>query len=287
MLAMHETKLHGRLSFPYALYGGLLPEGLSGFPLHWHDEMEFIYVQKGKMKVTVQNDEFILSENDLVIVQPQVIHAIDRFEDYHSEYFTILFRLSLLTTGRGELCYQKYLEPLYSQNMLAPRFVERSSELGQRIAPYIGQLVEMRFNQNENELLVKSCLYAVMHYICLNVSPVNTEEKYVITLNDKLKKTLEYIQNNYGENISVEQAATMSNFSQSHFSKIFRQLTGSSFTQYLKNYRLEIASDRLLNSDTSISEIAFSCGFNNLSYFTRAFVEKYQMTPREYRNKKQ
>ena len=40
MLAMHETKVHGKLSFPYALYGVIHSERLRGFPLHWHDEMD-------------------------------------------------------------------------------------------------------------------------------------------------------------------------------------------------------------------------------------------------------
>ena len=65
---------------------------------------------------------------------------------------------------------------------------------------------------------------------------------------------------------------------------MFRQLTGSSFTQYLKNYRLEMAAKLISEGKVRISDAAVSCGFNNLSYFTRSFVEKYGMTPREFRS---
>ena len=92
MLAMHETKVHGKLSFPYALYGVIHSERLRGFPLHWHDEMEIIYVTDGVMSVTVQNDDYILSEGDMVLVQPQVFHSINQNDDYKAEYYNILFR---------------------------------------------------------------------------------------------------------------------------------------------------------------------------------------------------
>ena len=64
MAELHEEKQHGRLSFPYAIYAGKIPEWLRGFPLHWHDEMEIIYVVSGCMIVSVHSNETILKEGD-------------------------------------------------------------------------------------------------------------------------------------------------------------------------------------------------------------------------------
>ena len=100
---------------------------------------------------------------------------------------------------------------------------------------------------------------------------------------EKLKRPLLYLEEHYADNITVEAIAAQSNYSASHFAKLFRQLTGDSFTQYLKNYRLEMAAVRLRNEKTKISEIALSCGFSNLSYFSRAFFEKFGLTPSDYR----
>ena len=283
MLAMHETKVHGKLSFPYALYGVIHSERLCGFPLHWHDEMEIIYVTDGVMSVTVQNDAYILSEGDMVLVQPQVFHSINQNDDYKAEYYNILFRFSLLESGKRDLCLNKYLEPIYSQKLLVPSYIGKGSQLYQNLIPYVRQLIVLNGDQNGNELLIKSCIFGIMHHICMNCTPANNDEQHIIILNRKLRKSIEFIQNNYSENITVEQAANISNFSASHFSKMFRQLTGTSFTQYLKNYRLELASEKLNDEERKISEIAFECGFNNLSYFTRAFYEKYHVTPSEYR----
>ena len=246
MLAMHETKVHGKLSFPYALYGVIHSERLCGFPLHWHDEMEIIYVTDGVMSVTVQNDDYILSEGDMVLVQPQVFHSINQNDDYKAEYYNILFRFSLLESGKRDLCLNKYLEPIYSQKLLVPSYIGKGSQLYQNLIPYVRQLIVLNGDQNGNELLIKSCIFGIMHHICMNCTPANNDEQHIIILNRKLRKSIEFIQNNYSENITVEQAANISNFSASHFSKMFRQLTGTSFTQYLKNYRLELASEKLI-----------------------------------------
>lgn len=77
--------------------------------------------------------------------------------------------------------------------------------------------------------------------------------------------------------------AAVSNYSESHFSKLFRELTGESFTQYLKNYRLDTAAERIRNEKAKISEIAVECGFANLSYFSRSFCKRFGMSPSEFR----
>jgi len=103
---------------------------------------------------------------------------------------------------------------------------------------------------------------------------------------DRLKVVLEYLRENYSRQISVAEAAAMCGFSASHFMKLFRELTGFSFVQYVKQLRLEAAARLLRENGERISEIAEETGFHNLSYFTRAFEAKYRMTPSAYRSDK-
>ena len=69
--------------------------------------------------------------------------------------------------------------------------------------------------------------------------------------------------------------------------KVFKETTGQSFNEYLISYRLNKARQMLISSDDKLIDIANSCGFNNQSYFTRAFVKRYQTTPLEYRMQRQ
>ncbi len=284
MLAIHENKQHGKLTFPYTVYGGRLPEWLSEFPLHWHDEMEIIYVTEGSMIVSIQNEEITLSDGDMAFIQPQFVHSIRQHNDNTAKYFNILFRFSLLETNEHGICYEKYFLPIYNSRLMIPKYIGRNDPINERISPFVRQLTDMRRSSEEGiELIIKSCLYGIMHYICLESKPKSAQEDYIENLYTRLKRSLELVENRYDENLTVEEAARVCNFSASHFSKMFRQLTGTSFTQYLKNYRLEVASKKLRKKSMTVSRAAMECGFNNLSYFTRAFRNKYGVAPYEFK----
>ena len=83
--------------------------------------------------------------------------------------------------------------------------------------------------------------------------------------------------------MSIAQMAQLAGFSESHFMKFFKQTMGTSFTAYLNTYRLTIAGRLLLQSDATILSIAADVGFDNLSYFNRAFKKQYGKTPGDYR----
>ena len=100
---------------------------------------------------------------------------------------------------------------------------------------------------------------------------------------DKMKLIVKYVENNYADNITIEDMANLCDFSQSHFMKFFKNNMEVSFIEYLNNYRLTMASRLLISSSSSIIAISMESGFDNLSYFNRLFKKKYDMTPSEFR----
>mgnify|MGYP002519768231 CR=1 FL=1 len=103
---------------------------------------------------------------------------------------------------------------------------------------------------------------------------------------NKIKEVLMYVHTHYSEKLTVENASSLINYSPNYFSKLFHELTGTSFIQYVINYRLDIASEKLINTKLTITEIAEETGFSNLPYFTRSFTAKYGSTPNAYRKLK-
>ena len=110
-------------------------------------------------------------------------------------------------------------------------------------------------------------------------SPVADERK-----SSRVSRACEYIQQRYEEDITQAGAAAHVAMSPSAFSRMFRAATGLTFTAFLTGVRISEACRRLLETDDTVSQIAFRCGFNNLSNFNRRFLAARGLTPREYRN---
>ena len=100
---------------------------------------------------------------------------------------------------------------------------------------------------------------------------------------ENIALAIEYMKNNLNEPLTRDEAARSCNMSPGHFSKIFREKTGHTFTDLLNLFRVEQASDLLDNSGLSVYEIAFRTGFNDQSYFSKVFKKYRQMTPKNYR----
>ena len=284
MNGIHETKIHGKRSFPFTVYRGAMPEYLRTYPLHWHDEMELIPVTSGQGIITVQQQRLIVRAGDILLIPPQMVHSMEQLDDHAMEYYNILFRFSLLENDPLDSCYEKYLKPIYDGTRTLPVLVPSDDPLNKALLPHVADLILHRKEYREDsELLIKSHLFAIMHHLSRSSTPTSNAQHAIQTTYDKLKQALAQIHSHYMDEISVEQAASLCGFSASHFMKLFRQLTGSSFTQYLKQFRLEQAAGQLLQTEEKISNVAHSTGFQNLSYFTRAFTAQYGCSPAAYR----
>ena len=281
---LHETKIHGTIDFPYIVYHGKIPDFIHSYPLHWHDEAEIIYVTSGYVKITVWSKTYHAQEGDIVILMPHVIHSIEQMDTHHAEYFNIVFHFSILEKSKENNCYDKYLKPFLTHEKSVNCYERKGSELNTILTPLILSLIENRRDSYTTcEYLVKSNLFMIMHY--LNQNCIHTDKNEVLLQEnyDKLKTALYHVQNSYAQNITIKQVAALCGFSESHFMKIFKELTGMSFTAYLVNYRLELSAKQLIETDQKIIDIATNCGFNNHSYFTRAFQKKYELSPAKYR----
>ena len=176
------------------------------------------------------------------------------------------------------------MKPFLTHEKSVNCYERKGSELNTILTPLILSLIENRRDSYTTcEYLVKSNLFMIMHY--LNQNCIHTDKNEVLLQEnyDKLKTALYHVQNSYAQNITIKQVAALCGFSESHFMKIFKELTGMSFTAYLVNYRLELSAKQLIETDQKIIDIATNCGFNNHSYFTRAFLKKYGLTPAKYR----
>ena len=99
----------------------------------------------------------------------------------------------------------------------------------------------------------------------------------------RIEVVYRYLSAHFRESCSVPEVAKAVGMNEATFSRFFRRETGRTFIEALIDLRLSYACKLLRETDKTIAEIAYDCGFTNLANFNRQFRWKYRMTPKDYR----
>jgi len=99
----------------------------------------------------------------------------------------------------------------------------------------------------------------------------------------RIERAFEYMNENFHKNITLTEVSKLVNMTDVSFSRFFKAKTGITFIDSLLELRLGHASRLLIDTTESVSEIAYDCGFNNISNFNRLFKKKKNCTPKEFR----
>ena len=108
-----ETKQHGSRLFPFNIYPCTIPLDFPAVPLHWHKEMELIYVKKGKGQIQLETENYEGNPGDIFVVTPGTLHSIHRIKGYAMEYENIIFEMDFLGEGEKRLeVFKKILDKI-------------------------------------------------------------------------------------------------------------------------------------------------------------------------------
>lgn len=278
-----EKTEHGTALLPFALYHTSISEMLPFYPIHWHEEMEIIRVQSGKGLFCVDGKWYEASAGDILILRPFVMHSINRLAEWDMEIDAIVFNLRLLETGEADLCTIRYFAPLLNEKHSVPVVVRTTDSWYHSFDESMTSILTCDLGKEGAELDVKANLYWMFYHLynnrLMNATKSIAEDKRQYTV----RKALEYIRAEYMKAITVKNIAEHCGYSEFYMMKLFKQYTGESCMDYINNYRLTVAGRQLRDTDDDVASIAYSVGFNNVSYFNRQFKRTYGMTPREFR----
>lgn len=282
----YEEKIkHGTYLLPFAAYGTFIPRALKFFPEHWHDEIEIVYAEKGHCTYYVDFKPYEVKEGDILIIPPTVIHS---FEQYENEIFrgvASVFSLDMVNNNGVDICSTKYFMPLLNNEITLPIHLKQEDVFNREVRETLLKLIRCYFEKNEGyELRIKMYLLEFFCYFFEQKLYINNK-KHISNIKsaESTKTIIAYIKENYNERITLDDLACLTSQSVYNLSHSFKKSTGQSPLEYINSYRLSIAADSLTKTDTSVLNIAIDTGFNNVSYFNRAFKKKYGMTPTQYR----
>lgn len=235
----------------------------------WHDHVDL--------------ESYVADAGTLALILPGQLHSISQHEKDSFEYENIIFHPNILLSKQTDECTKEFFLPLLANEISLPAFITPSLKNYKEIVSCIDEADEIcKTYPKAYQFALKSQLFRFFYLLISTCSTTVSHKKDRRTL-DKMKQIIKYIECNYMEKITITAIANEAGFSSSHFMKYFKNTMGTSFIEYLNEYRLTMASRLLLSSDASILDIANEVGFDNLSYFNRLFKKRFLTTPSNYR----
>ena len=278
---LKENKPHGTKDDPFSTYH-IKNEGRSfQIPVHWHDELEIIYVKSGLLTVSISGESYIGKAGEAFVVSPGNLHLMGS-QTGTVDYFTFLFPLKYISFRTDDMLDDKLLEPLNNgQLMISPRVKDSAKELCE-------QLIDI-YMADSDETESKITAQIKTKIILLQFILEMWKKGFVIE-NDTSgrniveKEMVSYIQQNFTGKISLKEFGEQFHLSEKYISRYFKEHFHITLSQYITYLRLENAKQLLQDTDLSVTETAMQSGYQNVSYFIRSFKKTYGISPLKYRN---
>lgn len=255
------------------------------FPPHWHKQAEFLYLDASedndaKATLSIQQKEYQLKSGDFCIIWPGELHEI--VENKGQKIVAIQFPIELLTN------YQDFDRLL---TLLRTKHIFSSQTYQYAIQSLLKKMVDqnaLRKHFSQIEILMDfyhlfMLLDNAMDSLLEDAYPLEPEKPLSPDTYQRIIDSCSYIQEQFQEELDLEQVSSHFGFSSFYYSRCFKKVTGHSFVEYLNLQRINMVQNLLSTRQMSISEAAFNAGFNSLSTFNRVFQKYNGCSPKEYK----
>ncbi|OBZ09425.1 AraC family transcriptional regulator [Bacillus sp. FJAT-26390] len=287
--SLKEDRLHGDNMFPLAAYW--IEHHEAGVPVldcHWHAEAEFFYVLEGEVLFQVDTDYFPVRAGEAVYIDGGDIHAGHALGDKACSFCAIVFDTHLLASASFDAVQERYISPLQDKKRTFPRHIQPKTDWERALLHHLQSIMNVYESQPPGlETAVKGRFYLMLHEIaavgaCCNRSETSMSDSTKI---DRLKKAIEYMQQNFHRPIRIAEIADQIPMSEGQFCRFFKTMTRQTPIEYLNAYRIRQATELLLRSELKISAVALDVGFDHISYFVKVFRKMMKCTPSQFRKK--
>jgi len=256
-------------------------------PWHFHKEYELVMIEKGSGMKYIGDHVSSFDEGDLSLIGSNIPHLFRNSDDYYAQNgeleaksVFIHFKEDFMGSGFFEMPEMNAVRRLLDNSSLAleihgktkrsiiRKLHEINEENGmRRILSLLSILVELSESKDLKPLLSNS--------LTLRRSS-DTE---------KINKIFDFIQQNYTQEIYVEEVASLLNMSAASFSRYFRHHTLKTFSDCVTEIRVSHACKLLMQNNHSVSQISYLSGFENISNFYRHFKRITGVKPKYYRDR--
>ncbi len=236
---------------------------------HFHKVYEIYYLTSGEVQYFIEDTIYTLKEGDIVIIPPNTLHKT--LNDRNSTRRRLLVYLDadyLKSFGDFDFGFLKKVSVFHDGNTYQIQYI------------FNALLTEYR---GENSELLTKALLCELFVLLDRKKEITAKTTKDSSSSKRLFEVIAYINKNFGNEITLSDISKHFFIHPTYLSRIFKDDTGLSFSDYLRKFRIKKSVELLLNTDKNTTEIAFDVGFNSTNHFCKTFKSIMGLSPLQYR----
>ncbi|NCD70937.1 AraC family transcriptional regulator [Mucilaginibacter agri] len=252
------------------------------FPLHYHEEYELNLIINAKgAKRVVGGHIDVIDEVELVLIGPNLYHAwfTHQCQTQDITEVTIQFHKDLFDDRFLRRNQMNFVRNMFEHSLRGILFSPET------VALLKDRIISLDKKSGFHSVLE---LLSILHDLSVSrnfktLSDLSFSNDRFQYNSRRIERVFEYMNNNYNKQVTLAEVSKLANMPEASFSRFIKKRTGKTFIDTLNEIRLGHASRMLIDTTNTIAEIAYKCGFNNISNFNRIFKRKKFCIPKEFR----
>lgn len=249
---------------------------------HWHHALQLCVVTEGPIIFFANEQSFLIESGNGIFINESCLHRSSGLQRPCGKYICIDFDLRILRTFLGSAMENQLHEFMSCSTAKA---IKLSCDV-----PWMKSILDSvktiyKLNQEQTpayEMFICSHLFQVMGNLLRyseQILQVNRHTEH----SQQMRNVLDYIHTYYTKPITIRDLANIAHVSESELCRLFKRFFHCTVFSYILECRVRKGTELLLNSEESVTQIAYLCGFSSTSYFIRQFREHMGCTPAHYR----
>lgn len=242
--------------------------------MHYQAEYELLYFVSGNAEFILNGKKYFVKNGETYFIDLDREYFIKN-ADKKAHYISLIFSPSVFGSSNDTT------RQLFNQIIIDSKII-----LSETILEKIRKTAKENFlNEIEKEFAIKNLIYEIFFHIIKTHQFAPLPQTSKIEKKHSIEDGILYIKKHFKENITLSDLLDTTNYSKSHFIRLFKLNTGMNYTDYLNRYRIKHSCRDLIFSDKNITEIATENGFNNIQYFSKIFKKYMECSPKQYQKK--
>lgn len=251
---------------------------------HEHNEMEIGYIADGFFELYIENSLYKLKPGDVFIILPGVSHSLKNVTTL-ATFYNFIWDLNFLESRYMDAGEINYIIPLITGAIKVSEIIRNDIEINSLVK----KMIEERKDEKEGyELMTKGLLYQFLGILIRKYCQKNTAIEQLSSSDrdyNLYNSIIIFIETNFDSEITLSDISEKYNISKPAICKLFKKMSGKTFTEYLNYYRIQESLYYLVEDRFTVTQIARSVGFSDQNYFSRVFRRFMHVSPYEYRQR--